>query len=98
MSAVLLADCVSKSYGARRILSSASLRGVAGELRVLLGRNGMGKSTLLEIAAGRIQPDGGHVSFRDNTYLRARLPVLAARGLFFWPDHDLLPKASTVRQ
>jgi ABC-type lipopolysaccharide export system ATPase subunit len=52
MSPLLVADCVSKAYHGRRILSAGSLRAVPGEVRVLLGRNGAGKSTLLKIAVG----------------------------------------------
>lgn len=79
------------------MLSSGSLRAVPGELRVLLGRNGVGKSTLVKIAAGWIQPDTGTVHFDGVSYLAARLPALAARGLFFLPDHDLFSSAFSVR-
>ncbi len=98
MTPILRVECVAKSYGGRRVLSAASLRAVPGEFRVLFGRNGMGKSTLLKIAAGRIQPDGGSVHFFGETALSVRLPALAARGLFYLPDHDLLSPAFTVRQ
>ena len=98
MTSLLVADCVSMSYRGRRVLSSASVRAVRGEVRALLGRNGAGKSTLIKIAAGRIQPDSGIVSFDGAAYLTARLPALAARGLFYWPDQDLLSNAFTVRR
>jgi ABC-type multidrug transport system ATPase subunit len=94
---VLSADSVSKSYGDRRVLSSATLRAERGELRVLFGRNGIGKSTLLKIAAGRITPDGGSVTFAGKPYLAAHLATLAADGLFYLPDHDLFSRAFTVR-
>ncbi|MEO8619768.1 MAG: ATP-binding cassette domain-containing protein [bacterium] len=94
---LLVADCVSKSFDGRRILSAGSLRAVPGELRVLLGRNGVGKSTLVKIAAGWVQPDSGSVHFAGTSYLCARLPHLAARGLFYLPDHDLFSSAFTVR-
>ena len=97
MTELLGADCVGKSYVGRRILSSASLRAVTGELRVLLGRNGAGKSTLLRIAAGQVEPDTGHVHWNGEALSRASLPVLARRGLFYLPDHDLLSDAFTVR-
>ncbi len=97
MTALLRVDSVAKSFAGRRVLSSASLRVVPGELRVLFGRNGIGKSTLLKIAAGRVAPDGGTVHFGGHAYLAARLPVLAAQGLFYLPDADLLSPAFTVR-
>ena len=94
---LLSVECVSKSFVGRRVLSSASLRAVSGELRVLFGRNGIGKSTLLKIAAGRVSPDGGSVHFAGRAYLAASLAELAAEGLFYLPDHDLLSSAFTVR-
>ncbi len=89
----LIADCVSKSFGTRRVLSSASLRAKSGEVRAILGRNGEGKSTLLKIAVGRLQPDSGIVRVGDTTFLSASLPVLATHGVFYLPDHELLAPA-----
>jgi ABC-type multidrug transport system ATPase subunit len=98
MTPLLSVECVAKSFGERRVLSSASLRGVSGELRVLFGRNGIGKSTLLKIAAGRIAPDSGAVHFAGRTHLAAKTRDLAADGLFYLPDHDLLSTAFAVRR
>ena len=93
---LLVADCVAKSFGARRVLSSASLRAVPGELRALLGRNGSGKSTLLRIAVGVSAPDGGSVFLEGRRLARASLPSLARWGLAWWPDEGLLSDAFTV--
>jgi len=95
--ALLAADCVGKSYDGRRVLSSASLRAVPGQVRALMGRNGSGKTTLLRIAAGLMEPDTGHVSWEGRA-AQWRLPALAERGLFFVPDHDLLSPAFTLRR
>jgi ABC-type multidrug transport system ATPase subunit len=97
MNPILIADCVSKAYRGRAVLSSASLRAVPGQLRILLGRNGSGKSTLIKIASGWIKPDVGTVRYDGDTYLSVRLRQLAVRGLFYLPDHDLLSSAFTVR-
>jgi ABC-type multidrug transport system ATPase subunit len=94
---ILVADCVSKTFRGRRVLSAGSLRAVSGELRVLLGRNGAGKSTLLKIAAGWFPPDDGLVVFDGQVCQRPRLPWLAEHGLLFLPDHDLLSNAYSVR-
>ncbi len=95
---LLAAECVSKSYAGRRVLSSATLRAVPGQLRVMFGRNGIGKSTLLKIAAGRVTPDNGVVHFGGRALLSAHHALLAARGVFYLPDHDLLSRTFTVRQ
>jgi ABC-type lipopolysaccharide export system ATPase subunit len=53
---------------------------------------------LLKIAAGCIEPDSGSIQFAGRAYLSVRLRDLAAEGLFYLPDHDLLSTAFTVRQ
>jgi ABC-type multidrug transport system ATPase subunit len=95
---ILTADCVGKSFRGRQVLTSATLRAVPGELRVLFGRNGIGKSTLLKIAAGWMSPDSGAVHFAGRAHASVRLRELAASGLFYLPDHDLLSSAFTVRR
>jgi osmoprotectant transport system ATP-binding protein len=52
-------DQVSKSYGDRRIVDSLSLTVGAGELCVLLGSSGCGKSTTLRMINRLIPTDGG---------------------------------------
>ncbi len=95
--ALLVADSIGKSFGARRVLTSASLRAVRGEVRVLFGRNGIGKSTLMKIAVGIVQPDSGVVFYDDLPRLQARLATLARTGLFYLADEHLFSSAFTVR-
>jgi ABC-type multidrug transport system ATPase subunit len=94
----LTADCVAKSFGVKRVLSSATLRAVSGQVRALLGRNGSGKSTLMKIAAGWIPADSGVVRVGGETLLDARLEDLAHRGVFYLPDHDILLASQTLRK
>jgi ABC-type multidrug transport system ATPase subunit len=93
MSYVLVADCISKSFGRRQVLSSASLRARAGEVRAIFGRNGEGKSTLMRVAVGLLQPDSGTVRLDDVALVRPTLAALALRGVFFLPDHQPLSPA-----
>ena len=53
---------VSKSYGVRPLLSEVSLGVGEGERIGIVGRNGDGKTTLLEVLTGALEPDGGRVS------------------------------------
>jgi ABC-type multidrug transport system ATPase subunit len=92
----LVADCVSKRFGERSVLTSASLRARAGEVRAIFGRNGEGKSTLLKIAVGWLQPEAGIVRMGDTTFAPASLPTLATRGVFYLPDHDILAPTYTL--
>src|SRR3954454_12941269 len=62
MSNLLNLERVSKSYGVRPLLSDVSLGIGAGERIGVVGRNGDGKTTLLEVLSGIEEPDGGRVS------------------------------------
>jgi len=53
---------VSKSYGVRPLLTDVSLGVAAGERIGIVGRNGDGKTTLLEVMTGQEPPDSGRVS------------------------------------
>lgn len=72
------------------MLTSASLRAMSGQMLLLVGRNGVGKSTLLRIAAGRLRAESGRVCIRGQTVMRPTLAGMARRGLFFLPDQHLL--------
>lgn len=95
--AVFVADSVTKSFGTRRILHSASLWARAGELTVLVGSNGSGKSTLLRCATGLLSAESGTVRFAGQVYTRPRLEQLARAGLFYMPQDLLLSPAIPVR-
>jgi ABC-type multidrug transport system ATPase subunit len=96
VTATLVADCVAKRFGDRRVLSSATLRAMAGEVSALVGRNGIGKSTLLRIACGRLSADSGAVHFAGRSYLDVRHDRLAARGLFYLPVRGLFSRGLPI--
>jgi simple sugar transport system ATP-binding protein len=52
---------VSKWYGQVRALDGVDLSVYPGEVHGILGDNGAGKSTMLKIAAGVVQPDAGEI-------------------------------------
>lgn len=52
---------VTQHYGVRPVLRGINLRVERGEVVVLLGPNGMGKSTLLGVIAGVLAPQRGRV-------------------------------------
>lgn len=54
---------VSHGFGSRMILDDASFRLLKGEHVGLVGANGEGKSTFLNIITGKLQPDEGKVSW-----------------------------------
>lgn len=52
---------VSKSFGGRKVLDKVDLEVFAGETLVIIGRSGVGKSTILKHVAGLLFPDEGEV-------------------------------------
>ena len=60
MSILSITD-VEVSFGAAPLLHSASFQIEPGERVCLIGRNGEGKSTLMKVIQGTIQPDSGEV-------------------------------------
>lgn len=58
-----------KRFSGREVLKGASLRAKPGTAIALLGKNGTGKSTLLGIAAGLIEPESGSVTFQGESLL-----------------------------
>lgn len=71
-------DGLCYSYGSFQAVKDVTLRAGRGEVFALLGTNGAGKTTSLELIQGYRRPDGGHVRvlgldpFRDRRDLRRR--------------------------
>ena len=68
MSIVL--DGVTKRFGGQIVVERVSLEIADGELFVLLGSSGSGKSTILRIIAGLTMPDAGTVSLHGEDVTR----------------------------
>ncbi|QBX56036.1 ABC transporter ATP-binding protein [Nocardioides seonyuensis] len=62
MANLINLERVSKSYGVRPLLDEVSLGISVGERVGIVGRNGDGKTTLLEVMTGLEEPDSGRVS------------------------------------
>ena len=56
---VLVLEGISKAYGEKQVLKDVSLTVRRGDRLAIIGPNGIGKSTLLKIAMGEVQPDEG---------------------------------------
>lgn len=60
---LLTVEKVTHGFGARQILEDASFRLLKGEHIGLIGANGEGKSTFLNIITGKILPDAGKITW-----------------------------------
>ncbi len=57
-------DCVSKRFGALRVLEEVTLRAQPGRVTGIAGPSGAGKTTLLRLIAGLERPDAGAIRLR----------------------------------
>ena len=85
-------------YGRARILSEVGLRVTPGEVVVLLGRNGAGKSTTLKSIMGLVRPRRGSVRFAGRE-IRGLAPHRVARlGLGYVPEDRRVFSRLTVQE
>ncbi|NBS63893.1 MAG: ABC transporter ATP-binding protein [Betaproteobacteria bacterium] len=83
-------------YGQAHILFDVSLDVRAGEVVVLLGRNGAGKSTTLKSIAGLVRPREGSVRFMGEAIERKQSFEIARRGLGYVPEERRIFTELTV--
>ena len=66
---VMFAKELSKGFDGRTLFENFNLHLRAGDRVALIGANGVGKTTLLNILIGKLQPDRGNVIFGSNVDL-----------------------------
>jgi branched-chain amino acid transport system ATP-binding protein len=73
-------------YGSSHILHGVAIDIVPGETVGLLGRNGMGKSTLIRTLLGHVAQRRGHIAFFGQDASQARPHEVARRGVAYVPE------------
>ncbi|HEU4386123.1 MAG TPA: ABC transporter ATP-binding protein [Anaeromyxobacteraceae bacterium] len=73
-------------YGASHVLHGVDFRVGEGETVGLMGRNGMGKTTLLKAMLGLVKPRGGEVLVRGAPMTGAEPWLVARRGIAYVPE------------
>ena len=85
-------------YGNSHILQDVSFALHEGRLLGLLGRNGAGKSTCMNVAVGLLPARGGVVEVFGAEITRLPPELIAARGIALVPQGRRIFKSLTVRE
>lgn len=92
MEPIYEARHLGKQYGAKPALLDVTFAVEPGRLVGLLGPNGCGKTTLLKLSAGLLQPTRGEV------LICGKAPGVETKALVsYLPDRMALPKGSTTQ-
>jgi urea transport system ATP-binding protein len=84
-------------YGESHILRNVDLNVPQGEMICLIGRNGVGKTTLLKTIMGLLKPRTGKIVFNDREVTRISTHKRAKLGIGYVPQgREVIPRV-TVR-
>ena len=93
---ILAAKSVSKSFGSRVILRKIDIHLNKGEMLGLLGSNGAGKSTFMNIVLGLLKSDFGDVFLGNTKLTTLAIHERAKLGLSFLPQQPSIFRGLTV--
>jgi len=94
---ILRASELDTFYGSSHILRKVTFTARRGETIGLLGRNGMGKTTLLRTLMGLVKPRRGTIHLDDIDRTGARASIMARAGLGFVPEgRGIFPNLSVA--
>lgn len=83
---MLQIDELEVGYGESTVLRNIHLRVEQGQVVCLLGRNGVGKSTLIKSIMGLLRPKAGRIAFMDQDICRTSTDLRAKYGIGYVPQ------------
>ncbi|WP_186204231.1 urea ABC transporter ATP-binding subunit UrtE [Burkholderia gladioli] len=90
---MLKIDSLNQFYGGSHILRNVNLSAEEGKLTVLLGRNGVGKTTLLRCLMGVVAAKNGQIAWRGKQLDALAPHARVAAGLAYVPQgRDIFPR------
>ncbi len=98
MAELLKVERLSAGYGEAVVLNNVSLALAEGDTLALLGRNGTGKTTLINTLAGATRQHGGSIVLGDVALHRLASYQRAAAGIGWVPQERNIFKSLTVHE
>src|SRR5437879_4929324 len=88
---------LSVSYGETAIVRGVDLEVGAGQVVCLMGRNGVGKTTLLKSAMGLLRPLAGRVLFKNQDLTKTAPETHARAGIGYVPQgREIFPHLTVL--
>lgn len=98
MTPLLEATGLHQYYGGSHILREVSLRCEAGRITTLLGRNGVGKTTLLKVLMGLLPVRAGTLRYAGEDITRLATHLRVRRGIGYVPQGREIFSRLTVEE
>lgn len=95
---MLSVEAIDLHYGAAQALKRVSIEARIGEVTCVLGRNGVGKTSLMRAVMGQQGISAGSISFDGKTLGSMRPEDRAARGIAFVPQGREIFPLLTVKE
>src|SRR6201993_1079257 len=95
---MLTVDRIDLFYGAAQALPSVSLKAQAGRILTVLGRNGVGKSSLLRAIVGQHMTASGSIRWNDQDMTKMTPYLRAKAGFGYVPQGREIFPLLTVRE
>jgi len=95
---VLTVESIDLHYGAAQALRQVSVGAERGKITCVLGRNGVGKSSLLRAIVGHQPVSSGRILFEGQDITRMRAHERARRGIAYVPQGREIFPLLTVRE
>ena len=94
---MLKVNNLNQYYGGSHILRDLSFEIPTGKVTVLLGRNGVGKSTLLKTLMGLVPANSGEIVFFGNNITRAKPYERVRAGIGYVPQgREIFPRLTVA--
>lgn len=95
---MLVANNVDLYYGAAQALRNVSLEAEIGKVTCLLGRNGVGKTTMLKAITGQLPVQNGTISWDDSDITASSPDERARKGIGYIPQGREIFPLLTVKE
>ncbi|WP_075186266.1 urea ABC transporter ATP-binding subunit UrtE [Teredinibacter haidensis] len=95
---MLSASNIDLFYGASQALTDVSLEAKKGEITCILGRNGVGKSSLMQAVTGRHPTKAGHISWNERDITKMSAADRARLGIAYVPQGRQIFSQLTVME